>query len=65
MLSRGGGGGGGKDMRIFENSLRKWPKTHSQKLFLRIFENSTQKWPKIHSQKVTQSPLGLAISFIS
>ena len=27
-------------MRNFENSPRKWPNSHSQKLFLRIFE----KW---------------------
>ena len=35
-----GGGGGGGDIRINENSPRKWPNSHSQKLFLRIFE----KW---------------------
>ena len=29
-MRRGGGGG----MSIFENSPRKWPKTHNQKLFL-------------------------------
>ena len=51
LLFRGGGGGGG-DMRINENSPRKWPKTHSQKLFLRINENSLRKWPKTHSQKL-------------
>ena len=45
-------GGGGGDMRINENSPRKWPKTHSQKLFLRINENSPRKWPKTHSQKL-------------
>ena len=28
---------GGGDMRINENSPRKWPNSHSQKLFLRIF----------------------------
>ena len=39
-------------MRINENSPRKWPKTHSQKLFLRINENSPLKWPKTHSQKL-------------
>ena len=33
VLIRGGGGGGGH-----ENSPRKWPNSHSQKLFLRIFE---------------------------
>ena len=30
-----GGGGGG--MIINENSPRKWPKTHSQKLFISLF----------------------------
>ena len=30
----GGGGGGGGDMRIFENSQRKWPNFNTQKLFL-------------------------------
>ena len=40
MLLLGGGGGGGGDIRINENSPRKWPNSHSQKLFLRIFE----KW---------------------
>ena len=39
-------------MRINENSPRKWPKTHSQRLFLRINENSPRKWPKTHSQKL-------------
>ena len=39
-------------MRINENSPRKWPKTHSQKLFLRINENFPRKWPKTHSQKL-------------
>ena len=38
VCTGGGGGGGGGDMRINENSPRKWPKTHSQKLFLRINE---------------------------
>ena len=42
----------GGDMRINENSPRKWPKTHFQKLFLRINENSPRKWPKTHSQKL-------------
>ena len=39
-------------MRINENSAQKWPKAHSQKLFLRINENSPRKWPKTHSQKL-------------
>ena len=39
-------------MRINENSPRKWPKTHFQKLFLRINENSPRRWPKTHSQKL-------------
>ena len=34
----GGGGGGGGGMSIFEYSPRKWPNTHTQKLFLSIFE---------------------------
>ena len=44
---------GGEDMRNNENSPRKSPKTHSQKLFLRINENSPRKWrPKTPSQKL-------------
>ena len=52
FLGRPGIIGGGTLMRINENSPRKWPKTHSQKLFLRINENSPRKWPKTHSQKL-------------
>ena len=33
-------GVGGGDMSLFENYPRKWPNSHSQKLFLSLFE----KW---------------------
>ena len=40
MYMGGGGGGGGGYMSLFENIPRKWPNSHSQKLFLSLFE----KW---------------------
>ena len=42
-------------MRIFENSSRKWPNSHSQKLFLRIFE----KWQIVYYQDILQLPVPL------
>ena len=56
MLIFGGGGGG--DISIFENSPRKWPNSHLQKLFLSLFG----KWQNniiIYYQNVLQLPVPL------
>ena len=49
-LNKGGGGGG--DMSLFENSPRKWPNSHSQKLFLRNGKT-------VYYQDVLQLPVPL------
>ena len=48
-------GGGGADMRIFEYPPRKWPKTHTQKLFLSILSNGKI----VYYQDVPQLPVPL------
>ena len=64
-------GGGGGDMSIFESSSRKWPNTHTQKLFLSngkiVYYQDVLQLPvplyTLHSThytfkcKVTQHPL--------